>query len=72
MAEQRELTRAQEDRFLKRLSQADRNITKWKDERVRLVIEGRSKNITWRRLADALDMTVEGVTRIVDRAKKAQ
>jgi len=72
VAEQRELTRAQEDRFLKRLSQADRNITKWKDERVRLVIEGRSKNITWRRLADALDMTVEGVTRIVDRAKKAQ
>lgn len=63
-------TAEQQARLLEKLVEAHANIAVWKAQRVKLMGEARAAGITWRRCALALDMTVEGVTRILERARR--
>ena len=65
------MTPAQEQKLLDRIAAADRKIEAAKQERHDLIVRARDEGITWRRLADALGMTVEGVMRIIERARKS-
>lgn len=58
------------DDKIRALVHAHRAIDQAKAERLRLINELRADGATWRTIADALNMTVEGATKIAYRAAK--
>lgn len=60
------------DDKIRALVHAHRAIAQAKAERLRLINELRADGATWRTIADALNMTVEGATKIAYRAAKKE